>query len=324
MRHPKVRLGAAIAVALLIAFVVWLLVRGGSPKPAQAPERAGAVPASRAALAALARSSRSPIYWAGPRAGYTYELTRTADGRVFVRYLPAGVRVGSVDPYLTVGTYPFARAYAVTTRLALAKGAQRVSIPGGVGFYETSTPTNVYLAFPSVNAQIEVYDPSAAQALGLATSGQITAVRAAAASGGGAVPRQVSPAELRAVSAAVHHPVYWAGARPGTTYELTRAPGGHVFVRYLPPGAKVGTEHPDLTVGTYPVDGAYGLTKKLAHQSGSVRVAVGDGGVAFFSRAHPENVYLAYPKTQLQIEVYDPTAGQARALVSAGRIVPVG
>jgi hypothetical protein len=325
VEHPQFRLGAVIAVALLIAFVVWLLVRGGgSSTPAQAPERAGAVPATRSSLAALARSSRLPVYWAGPRTGYTYELTRTADGRVFIRYLPPGVPVGSVDPYLTVGTYPFARAYAATTRLAHAKGAMQVKVPGGIGFYQTSAPTNIYLAFPNVNAQIEVYDPSDVRALGLVTSGQIAAVKASSAPSNASVPRQVSKAGLRAVSAALHHPVYWAGARQGSTYELTKAPGGHVFVRYLPPGAKIGTDVPYLTVGTYPVKGAYALTKKLAKQSDSVRVTVGNGGVAFFSRGHPENVYLAYPKTQLQIEVYDPMAGRALALVTSKRIVPVG
>jgi hypothetical protein len=243
---------------------------------------------------------------------------------VFIRYLPAGVPVGSVDPYLTVGTYPFADAYTVTSALARKKGAVRVHVPGGVGFYQTTAPTNIYLAFPGVNEQVEVYDPSDVRALGLATSGQIAAIRPARASSAtSAVAKRVSAAGLRAVSAALHHPIYWAGARRRMTYELTKAPGGHVFVRYLPPGVKVGADHPYLTVGTYPAKNAYALTKKLAKQSDAVRVSVGDG-VAFFSRAHPTNVYLAYPKTQVQIEVYDPLPGRAIALVHARRIVPVG
>jgi hypothetical protein len=35
-------------------------------------------------------------------------------------------------------------------------------------------------------------------------------------------------------------------------------------------------------------------------------------------------VYLAYPDVDLQIEVFDPTGGRARQLVTSGQIVPVG
>ncbi len=58
--------------------------------------------------------------------------------------------------------------------------------------------------------------------------------------------------------------------------------------------------------------------------SSSVRVAVGNGGVAFYARARPTNVYLAYPGRNIQVEVYDPAAGAARRLVAANHIVPVG
>jgi hypothetical protein len=41
---------------------------------------------------------KHPVYWAGPRPSYTYELTRTSDGRIFVRYLPTGVAPTLVEP----------------------------------------------------------------------------------------------------------------------------------------------------------------------------------------------------------------------------------
>ncbi len=323
-RRPRVRVGAIVAVALVVAFVVWLFVRGGeSSSPKTAPERAGAVPATPAVLGALARVTGSRVYWAGPRAGETYELTKTADGRVYVRYLPRGVAVGAAEPYLTVGTYPVAHAYPVTRSLASESGAIRVSVPGGgIGFYDSSTPDNVYVAFPGVNEQIEVFDPVAGEARRLVLAGQITPVSTAGGSGSAATA--ASLAQLQALPRTVGHAVYWAGAQSGVTYELTRAPGGHVFVRYLPPGATIGTNHPYLTVGTYPIAGAFALTKKLAQASTAVRVDPGGGGVAFYARTRPTNVYVAYPGTDLQIEVYDPSAGAARLLVAAGRIVPVG
>ena len=61
-----------------------------------------------------------PIYWAGEQSGVRYELTKTPDNRVLVRYLPAGEKVGTKTPYLTIGTYPMKNAFAVTSRLSLA------------------------------------------------------------------------------------------------------------------------------------------------------------------------------------------------------------
>jgi hypothetical protein len=324
-RRPQFRIGAVVAVALLIAFGVWVYVRSsGSSSNKPVPARAGAVPVTPTVLGSLAGASSSPIYWAGPRTGFTYELTKTADGRVFIRYLPHGVPVGAVEPYLTVGTYPIANAYAVTSTLASESGAIRVAVPdGGVGFYDTSRPTNVYLAFPGTNSQIEVYDPAAGEARRLVMSGEIARVASAGGSSG-TVATTATLGRLRALSVARGHPIYWAGARPGVTYELTRAPGGHLFVRYLPPGAKVGTDHPYLTIGTYPVKSAFALTKALSKDASAVGIHVGNGGVGFYNRARPTNVYLAYPGSNLQVEVYDPAAGAARRLVAANRIVPVG
>ena len=323
-RRPLYRVGAVVAVAVLIALAVWLVVqwRSGSTPTASAPARAGAAAVTEASLSALARSS--PIYWAGPRPGMTYELTRRANGRVFVRYLPHGVPVGAAEPYLTIGTYPLADAFTITRTLAERKGAVRVDVPrGGIGFYDTTSPKNVYVAFPRTGHQIEVYDPAPGEARRLVVSGQIAPVSTSPASAA-TVVSAASVDQLRTLPTALGHPIYWAGPRTRVRYELTRAPAGHVFVRYLPPGAAVGTTRPYLTVGTYPVNGAFALTKKLAKAASAVPVPVGSGGVAFFTRTRPTNVYVAYPGTNTQIEVYDPAPGAARRLVGSNRIVPVG
>lgn len=128
-RRPPVRVGAIVAVALAAAFVVRLFVHGGgASSPTTVPKRAGAVPASPAVLGALARSSGSPIYWAGPRAG---EAPTSAP----------------IDP-----------------------GG------GGVAFYARTRPTNVYVAYPGTDVQIEVYDRSAGRAHRLVAAGRIVPV----------------------------------------------------------------------------------------------------------------------------------------------------
>ncbi len=123
--------------------------------------------------------------------------------------------------------------------------------------------------------------------------------------------------------AALGVPIYWAGQQSGVTYELTKTADNRVLVRYLPAGEKIGTKTPYLTIGTYPVKNAFAVTSRVAHSSSSVTVPVGHGGVAFYSRAAPTSVYVAYPGYDYQVEVFDPSPAQARSIAS-GRLVPVG
>ena len=119
-----------------------------------------------------------PIYWAGERPGVTYELTKTADNRVFIRYLPAGVPIGSGKRYLTIGTYPVSHAFLVTSRLAARSGSAPVEIgKDGVAFFRRKSPESVFLANRGSGVQIEVYDPTPGRARDLVTSHQVKAVR---------------------------------------------------------------------------------------------------------------------------------------------------
>ena len=137
----------------------------------------GAVALTRQELVDRAKGAGVPIYWTGVKPGVSYELTQTPAGRSYVRYLPAGVHAGASTPYLTIGTYPLANALAVTKAAARGKGVVTIGIPGGFAFYKASSPTNVHVAYPGKNVQIEVYDPSAAQAHRIVASGDIAPVR---------------------------------------------------------------------------------------------------------------------------------------------------
>jgi hypothetical protein len=313
-----------IAIALAAAFVVWLVLRDeGSSSTPPAP-RAGAVPVSLSGLKTLARAVGRPIYWAGPMKGFTYELTKTSDNRVYIRYLPAGVATGTDKPYLTIGTYPIQSAFATTDRVARQGDSVRIPIgKGGVAFYSRSSPTNVYFAYRGSGYQVEVYSPSAARAQQLVASGEVRPVVRGSANtpaGGGAV--SVSPAQLKTLASSLGHAVYWVGREPGVTYELTRTAGGSVYLRYLPHGIRVGTKKPYLTIGTYPVANSFSVTRRLSRKPGAIPVTIADG-VAFYEEARPTNIYLAYRGDDLQIEVYDPSAGRAQELVTSSRIRPV-
>ena len=153
------------------------------------------------------------------------------------------------------------------------------------------------------------------------TTEQTTTTTTTAAVG----PVAATPAALRALADEVGHPVYWVGPRPNRTYELTRTAGGRIFIRYLPPGVRVGDRTARFTiVGTYPVENALDVLRDLSEQPGEKSASVPGGGLAVYSMDAPGNVYVAFPDSDVQIEVYDPSAKRALRLVTSGRVAPVG
>lgn len=171
---------APLAVAVVVAAVLvgWLLIRDDGPST---PATSGAGPAlvSSAQLERAAAALGSPIYWAGPRTGYSYELTATASGRVYVRYLPRGAKAG--DPrasYLTVGTYSADHAYADLKRASTRNVAELIHLAdGGLLMAPKRLPKSVYLAYPGSAYQVEIYAPSAGAARQLASNGLIKPIR---------------------------------------------------------------------------------------------------------------------------------------------------
>lgn len=172
---PLLFLGLAVAVTALV--VGWLLIgkAGSNATPAAS---GGPTIVSQTQLQRFASSLDHPVYWAGPKPGYAYELT-SSHGRVWVRYLPSGVKAG--DPrasFLVVGTYELSDAFAGLQRIAKSPTSVSRPIPdGGLLVYNTTRPTSVYFSYPGVKYQVEVYSPSPAAALGLVTGGKTAPIR---------------------------------------------------------------------------------------------------------------------------------------------------
>lgn len=183
-KRPRVRIGAVVAIAIAAGVVVWLLVgRGGDDNnaasstttPTQQAAGVGPTAMSTGDLKSLADKLGHPIYWAGAKGGFTYEVTETADGKVYVRYLPKGVAVGdSGAKYLIVATYPYPKALAALKRVA-GKKATKLST-GAYAFVDPTYPKSVHVAYPHSDYQIEVFDPSPARAKAVAFSGDVAPV----------------------------------------------------------------------------------------------------------------------------------------------------
>jgi hypothetical protein len=138
-------------------------------------------------------------------------------------------------------------------------------------------------------------------------------------------PVAATPTALRHLSDEVGHPIYWVGPRPRRTYELTRTSSAGIFIRYLPPGSEVGNRRAEYTiVGTYPVPDALEVLQELSKKTGEKSVSAPGGGLAVYSIDAPNNVYVAYPGSDVQIEVFDPSPKRALRLVTSGRVAPVG
>lgn len=135
------------------------------------------------------------------------------------------------------------------------------------------------------------------------------------------VPTIVSLSQLESV-AAEKGPIYWAGPRPGSQYEITVGTDADAFVRYLPKGVSAGSTHDYLTIGTYTsIDGYDALA--AAKMRGAAVQTSPTGALIVTFRSAPDSTYFAFPRSAFQVEVFSPVAGQSRHLTDAGDITLV-
>jgi hypothetical protein len=172
------RIGASVAVAIVVGVVVWLIVKDN--EEASKPDVPSATPsaATLSTVRTLPGEFGHGVYWAGASRTATYEITQV-DRSMFIRYLPPGVKVGDPRPdFLTVGTYPIPKAYSLLRRQARRPGRQlRPTAGGGIAVWSDKRPQSVYLAFPRSDLQIEIYDTSATRARRLAITGAVEPIR---------------------------------------------------------------------------------------------------------------------------------------------------
>jgi hypothetical protein len=129
----------------------------------------------------------------------------------------------------------------------------------------------------------------------------------------------VSVQALASFASGQRDPVYWVGEISSRTIELTTTPTG-TFVRYLPAGTTVGASSRALTIGTYPLQDAYGTAAGRAKGAGMTSRPTRNGGLAVWDKARPTSVYVAFRGVPSLIEVYAPDAKEARTVALSGRL----
>jgi hypothetical protein len=313
-RTIRFRTGAVIAIAVAAGIILWLALRNTSSGSGKA--------VSPADLQSLATSVGHPVFWLGQQDGDTIELTQKSNGTIIVRYLPPGVGIGAQGQYWSVATYPFPGALAGIRRALRAGGATRIKLAhGGLAEYANTNANNVHAAWPGYAYQVEVFAPGG-QAVALVQAGRLTSFGGPKGGSTAPKPKAASFAALKSLAGSLGHPIYWAGAKKGYTYELNRNPNGSLFIRYLPPGVHVGAKQSYLSVATYPFQDALAAIQRVANQKGQRAIKLAGGGLAVFNPKIPTDVHLAYRGSNYQVEVFDP-AGKTRQIVASGQITSI-
>jgi len=120
------------------------------------------------------------VYWLGPEDGALYVLTSVNEHQNYVRYLPGGEGLNDVGAnFRVVGTYEAKDAYKITQNQATtADGVGITASDGTAIYYNTTRPLSVYVAPKNSDDQIELFNPTAGQALADAkTPGQVRRIK---------------------------------------------------------------------------------------------------------------------------------------------------
>jgi hypothetical protein len=188
VKTVRIGLMAALAAVAIVIGAIALLgdnseeatpAASTSPPPAEESRSLQAVTLSEPELLAVASELARPAYWLGHRAESDfYELTNTADGRVYVRYLLPGAEAGDPRPdFVTIGTYPVAEAKRALRSASKTQEGMKLTRLDGFEVLSSDKSTSAYVVFDDEpELQIEVFSPRPGEANLLAIAGTVKPV----------------------------------------------------------------------------------------------------------------------------------------------------
>lgn len=156
---------SAIAVLVVVAVTLGLHISNKT----DAQKIAGKVAMDQKALRSIVLAKHLTVYWSGPLDGYKYALVVDKTGSSFVRYLPEGRGLNdTTTSFRVIGTYSLKGAFVSTQTEGTKVGnVGFTNVDGNAVFYVKTRPTNVYMGMRNKDIQVEIYDPSVDQSLGL-------------------------------------------------------------------------------------------------------------------------------------------------------------
>ena len=181
LEKPKMSQNSKTVLLMLVAFIVGSLFTYGvtkntTPTSVASTSRftdviAGKVALTENELIDAVKKLGVDVYWAGPVDGAKYTLSAPAEGQVYLRYLPNGDGLTDTKPnYVVIATYTTADAFTATQAAGnQSNGVTFINNQGAAVYYNKDVPTNVYVAYPNLSYQIEVFSPIAATALDIAS-----------------------------------------------------------------------------------------------------------------------------------------------------------
>ena len=164
------RIWLILLLLIAIGVGVYFLVLHKKPTATDVAMIQGKVALSEQDLHSVVAANHLTVYWAGPMAGAKYSLIATNPNLIYLKYLPGGVGINdNTTPFRTIGTYVQKNAFAVGKYTGTVAGNIGMTSPDGNSvFYAFARQTNVYVGIKGKDIQVEVYDPVAGTALGLA------------------------------------------------------------------------------------------------------------------------------------------------------------
>lgn len=116
--------------------------------------------------------------------------------------------------------------------------------------------------------------------------------------------------------------VYWIGPSAGAKYTFNRVSEDQNFIRYLPGGTGLAdTAENYRIIATYTDPTAYETMQKASESESGVSAINPDGSIVYYLKASPLHVYLAFKNLGYQIEIFDPTPGEALKLAKTPGIL---
>jgi len=132
--------------------------------------------------------------------------------------------------------------------------------------------------------------------------------------------RILTASELKSEALVLGQQFYWAGPKPGYSYEFRRTVNGYIFVRYLPNGLHAGAIGDFLDIASYPFTQALNGTKNQAKAAGATVVNGHGGSVIYVDPKRPRTVYMAFPGVNVQIEIFGQSPVEAVTLARSRKI----